>query len=832
MFMTLFGAFQTLLYRYTGQTNITTGSPIAGRTHKDMEGLIGLFINTLPVRIDLSDNPTFAELITRIRRAALEAYQHQEVPLQTIVEEAVTGRSSSDAPLFDTLFNLQPAIEPVHAAGITLTEATIKTDTAKADLSMDLKYSSEAVYGDLEYRSELFEPATVQDMVNHWFRILEQVCEDPSVQLDDLSLVESSDRDQLLVEWNQNERDYPSDVALHELIEEQAERSPDKIAVEMGDSQLTYAQLNQRANQLANYLTRTTNQTSSRVVLLAERSIEMIVGILGILKSGACYIPVDASTPADRIRFILNETQSTLVTTHQELGRELSDFESQRICLERDGDSIAQAPIICPTGRAGAHDLAYIIYTSGSTGEPKGVMVEHHSVVNYARTVGDVLGVTKADRVLQFASIGFDASIEEIFGALVNGATLVLRDADAVSSIPKFLERVSHWQISFASLPTAFWHELAHQMQSDGLRLPSCLKTVIIGGQKASSSALEAWHKIGTSHVDLFNTYGPTETTVVTTIAKWNGSVDAPRREFPIGHPIPNSSAYVLDSNQNPVPVGVAGELYIAGRGVARGYFDRQQLTIDSFLPCPFVATDVATHHQRMYRTGDRVRWLHDGQLEFLDRVDSQIKVRGFRVEPLEIASNLESLSSVQQCTVVARESESDDTQLIAYVVAADTKTPTSRELRTALSQRLPDYMIPNAFVFLDSFPLTTNGKVDENALPKVSELPDEPKELPKTQVQRQLASIWQGILGVSSIGIHDQFFELGGHSLKAMQMVSRLTDKFGVEVPLRQIFQKPTLAELAQEIEQRQQTASGKANSKKPPSIAAISRERRRKTA
>ena len=826
LFMTLFAAFQALLYRYTGQTDITTGTPIAGRTHTDMEGLIGLFINTLPLRIDLTDNPTFAILMSRVRRAALEAYQHQEVPLQTIIE-AVAKRPSGNLPLFETLFNLQPAIEPVRVEDVTFSDAGVKTETAKADLSMDLKYSSDAVFGELEYRSELFTSSTVQAMANQWVRILEQAVDNPSIRLDDLSFADGREVEQLTIAWNQTERAYPSDRGIHTLIEEQARRTPDKIAVVAGETQLSYSELDRRANQLANYLIQTANP--DRVVLLAERSAEMIVGILSILKSGACYIPVDAATPADRIRFILDETKATLLTTHQELSCEISEINSTHICLERDKEVILRTPTSHPESTVGGNDLAYITFTSGSTGQPKGVMIEHHSVVNYARTVADELGVTQTDRVLQFASISFDASVEEIFGALTTGATLVLRDEHCINSIPQFLERIAQWEITFASLPTAFWHELAHHLRAESMSLPRCLETVVIGGQKASSVALRAWCDVAAGTVKLFNTYGPTETTVVTTIAEWT-SPEEPSHQLPIGRPIPNSYAYVLDAHQRPVPVGMAGELYIAGRGVARGYLNRPQLTAESFMACPFGAHSDG----RMYRTGDRVRWLRDGQLEFLDRVDNQIKIRGYRVEPQEITSNLENLPNVRQSLVVAQDDETEEIQLVAYVVPAASPAPTPDDLRSALSKQLPDYMIPGTFVFLDSFPLNRNGKIDEQSLPR----PDGPLNQPRsntslqTETQRQLADIWREILGVSTIGLHDQFLELGGHSLKAMQMVTRLADRFGVDIPLRLIFEKQRLIELAEEIERCQQETSIESTRRITPSIVAISRERRREPA
>ncbi len=830
MFMTLFAAFQVLLYRYTGQTNITTGTPIAGRTNKDMEGLIGLVINTLPLRIDLGENPTFSALLSRVRKIALEAYQHQEVPLQTIIEQSVADRSAADSPLFNTLFNLQPAIEPVQVEGLTFRFVPVNTDTAKADLSMDLKFSPNAVFGELEYRSGLFTAATVKDMATHWVRILQHVAKDPATHLDDIPLIDNSERDKLTVKWNQTGNDYPTDVGVHELIEARVARSPEKTSVVKGDVQLSYAELDQRANQLANYLATTIVPKPSRIVLLAERSVEMIVAMVGILKAGACYIPVDPTTPAERIRFILAETQSTLLTTHETLAAQLCDIEARHVCLERDERGIAQQPNTSPRIKVGCSELAYIIYTSGSTGEPKGVMIEHDCVVNYARTVGDVLGVTETDRVLQFASIGFDASVEEIFGALTSGATLVLRDQDSISSIPKFIERIAQWEITFASLPTAFWHELAHQMRADSLTLPPCLKTVVLGGQKASHSALEAWQHSAPDHITLFNTYGPTEATVVTTVAKWQGTNGDLRCDFPIGRPIPNSQTYVLDKNKQVVPVGVPGELYIAGRGVARGYFNRQQLTADQFVRCPFGPDPNA----RMYRTGDRVRWLRDGQIEFLDRMDNQVKVRGFRVEPREIASNLENLAQIQQSVVIAREDENQEIQLIAYVVPTGKPAGSPRELRAALSQRLPAYMIPSEFVFLDAFPLTKNGKVDEAALPRIEVSSKETlnKELPQTDTQRDLAAIWQEILGISAIGLHDHFFEVGGHSLRAMQMVARIANRFHLDLPLRDVFEHPTLAALAVRIDQLEHKGQNALPQRKLPSIAAISQERRRKTA
>jgi amino acid adenylation domain-containing protein len=701
----------------------------------------------------------------------------------------------------------------------------------------------------MRYNTDLFDPATIARMAGHFETVLSHFVTQSNARLSALkehlaeadgrqaTLLSGAERRQLLVEFNDTQTDYPREKCIHQLFEEQVERTPGNVAVVFEEQQLTYAQLNARANQLAHHLQALGAGPEVLVAICMERSLEMVIGLLGILKAGAAYVPLDPAYPKERLTFMLEDTQARVLLTQQwsmaELienrgskpvlspstklrissveGIEDGDFRSsilnsriQEVCLDRDWEVITRVSEKNLVGAVTADNLAYVIYTSGSTGKPKGVMIQHRSLVNHTEAAGIDYELQHTDHVLQFASISFDASAEEIYPCLTRGATLVLRSEEMLDSVPLFTRTSEDWPLTVLNLPTAYWHQIAPRLSAEALKLLPSLRLVILGGERALPDLITAWQRKVGQRVRLFNTYGPTEATIVAT--RWELSEPTEGgtalSDVPIGRAIANVQTYVLDRHLRPVAIGVAGELYIGGVGVARGYLNSPELTAERFIPDPFSGELGAC----LYKTGDRVRYRPDGNLEFLGRLDDQTKVRGFRVEPGEIEAALRQHAAVRESAVVARENGQGIHHLVAYVVAAREPVPTVSELRGFLEEKLPEYMVPAAFVLLDALPLTPHGKVDRHALPTPDGTRPElnkPFVAPRSPTEKLLAEIWAQVLGVEPIGVQDNFFDLGGHSLLATQIMFRLRDTFQAEIPLRTLFEKPTIEELALAVEE-----------------------------
>jgi amino acid adenylation domain-containing protein len=635
----------------------------------------------------------------------------------------------------------------------------------------------------------------------HFRTVLEAIVANPDSRVADLPLLTAAERRQIVEEWNPPARSMAPGF-VHELFERQAERQPDAVAVIAADERVTYRELNARANRLAHRLRAAGAGPEVRVGVLLDRSIEMVTALLAVLKAGAAYVPMDPAYPADRLAFMASDSgMPLLVTTRALVGARPGLASAGRaatvVCLDEQAAEIAREPETNPRVAIHGANLAYVIYTSGSTGTPKGVQVPHGALANYTQVAAETFELTPADRVLQFASISFDTMAEEIYPCLARGAALALRTHAMLASVPAFLRQIREWRISVLNFPTAYWHELTRQMLDGGFDLPDDVRLTILGGERAQPERVGAWQARFGRRVRLINSYGPTESTIVATYFEVPAD-DAGRwatADVPIGRPIPNASVYVLGPNLEPVPAGVPGELYVGGAGVARGYLNQPALTAERFVPDPFGGTPGA----RLYRTGDLVRYRANGEIEFLGRVDDQIKIRGFRVEVGEVEAALLRDDAVEHAAVLLREDQPGDRRLVAYAVLRQTSV-TAHELRTRLRSVLPDYMVPDAFVLVDAMPLTPNGKVDHAALPA----PDQERQAaeayvaPRTQVEQRIAAIWADVLRVERVGLDDNFFDLGGHSLLVIQLHARLREAFGDELSVIDLFKVPTVRLLA----------------------------------
>lgn len=790
LFMTLLAAFNTLLYRYTQQEDMVVGSPIANRNRGEIEGLIGFFANTLALRTNLSDHPSFRELLGRVRQVTLDAYAHQDLPLEKLVEELQPERSLSYSPLFQVMF----ALHNLPSSELQLTELSVENEpvehrTAKFDLILSMREETGGLKGVFEYSVDLFERATIERMVGHFQTLLAGIVVDPEQSIATLPLLTETERHQLLVEWNQTQTDYPRDKCIHQLFEEQVERTPDAIAVVFEDQQLTYGELNHRANQVAYYLQKLGVSPGMLVGICVERSLEMVIGLLGILKAGGAYVPLDPTDPKERQAYILEDAQVTIVLTQQHLITGGASPGVQLIPLEHieqtfPGEQSGHAELTT------AASLAYVIYTSGSTGRPKGVTVNHRAVNRLVLNT-NYLQLYPTDRVAQAANAAFDASTFEIWGALLNGAALVILAKSTVLTPQDLAAQLRQQGVSVLFLTTALLNQIATTLP----QAFSGLRYLLFGGEAADPECVKAILTESRPQ-QLLHVYGPTENTTFSSWYPVESMAAAPPR-LPIGRPIANSQMYLLDRQLQPVPVGVVGEILLGGEGLSSGYLHRPSLNAEKFVPNPF-SSDPG---DRLYRTGDLGRYLPDGNLEFIGRIDHQIKLRGFRIELGEIEAALGQHPTVATVIVLAREDEPGNKRLVAYWVATDAEVPTSLELRQFLQQTLPDYMIPVAFIQLDALPLTPNGKVDRRALPVPDQTRLEPGQIfvaPRDELESQLTKIWEQVLGLQPIGVRDNFFSLGGHSLLAIELLAQIEKTFEKSLPLATIFHAPTVEELA----------------------------------
>jgi amino acid adenylation domain-containing protein len=796
LFTTLLAAFQTLLFRYSGQDDVVVGSPVAGRTMFETENLIGAFVNTLVMRGDLSGNPSFRDALARVRQTSMDAFAHQDLPFERLVEELNPERRANRSPLFQVMFSFQNMPEPELAVnGTKFKTIQIASSAAKFDLTLEVGELPDGITLSFEYACDLFTAPTIERMLGHFVNLLTAITQDPAQTIADIELLMPAERQQLLVEWNDNQIAYPETAGVHHLFEAQAAQTPDAAAIEFCGRQLTYRELNSKANQFAHYLINRGVGPEAIVGVSLDRSFEMLVAILGVLKTGAAYVPLDPTYPRDRIAFMIQNTAARIVITQKHLASNI-DGDAELINIDEAGPIFANESFANPDVAVSSRQVALVLYTSGSTGNPKGVMLEHRSLVNFATVAKSSYGINSADRVLQFGSLSFDLSAEEMLISLTTGACLVLRTAEMIGAPEDFLARCEEWKLTVLDLPTVYWHELTDALNKKNLALPENIRLVIIGGEKASADRVVAWNRIVGNRVRLLNTYGPTETTIAVTLCDLSKEASRLEKLSPIGRPFPNATVYVLDSTLRPVPVGIAGELHIGGPGVARGYLNRADLTSQKFIANPFSDDP----NDRLYRTGDIVRYHEDGNLEFLGRSDNQIKIRGFRVELEEIERAIRSHQAIENCVVIA--TDGDDKRLVAYVITSEGSRDAIGDLRNFLKTKLPSYMIPAAFEVIDEFPLTSGGKINRRALPEPQfnrPAADASVDLPGTPLEEMLLESWQEVLNLNQIGVNENFFDLGGHSLLAARLVSNIRSTMDVELNMVDVFEAPTISSMAE---------------------------------
>ncbi len=797
LFMTLLAGFQTLLHRYTDQDDLLVGVPVAGRLDLETEALIGIFINTLVFRADVGDDPPFAAHLARVRERALEAYAHQALPFDRLVRALQPARRRSQNPLFQVLFQLRnvPRESP-PIPGLSVEPFPVESGSVLFDLALDVAEEDGVLRCVFEYRTDLFDPATIERMGGHFRGLLEGAAAAPDQRLSRLPLLTDGERRDVLSTWNATAAPFPSDERLHPMVEAQAERTPDAVAVADDAQELTYRQLNRRANQLAHRLRKLGVGPDTPVAVCMERSTETIAALLAVLKAGGAYLPLAPTLPRERLAMMLDDSRAPVLLTQERLAPRLPASRAAVVFVDASGLGLDGESPENPDAPVTADHLAYLIYTSGSTGTPKAVMVPHRAISNHLRWRHAAFPMGEADRFLQKAPLEFDISVWEIFAPLSAGARSVLARPRCEMD-PGYLVRViAEERVTIAHFGPAM---LQAFLEAAGVERCRSLRRVFCGGEPLPPAMMERFFaRLGGA---LIHQYGPTEACVDSTV--WPCRPGDRSHVLPIGRPIANTRVYVLDRHLQPVPVGVPGELHIGGAGLARGYLGRPALTAERFIPDPFVDHPGA----RLYKTGDLARHRADGNLEFLGRLDHQVKLRGFRIELGEVEAVLARHPAVREAVVALREDRPGDGRLVAYLVSREDPPPSIRELRGFLADTLPAYMVPAAFVPLATMPRTPNGKVDRRALPPPADSRlglDGRFVAPRTAVEGRLAAIWCESLGVARVGCHDDFFELGGHSLLATQIVSRIRSALGLDLPVRALFDAPTVAGLAALVEEQ----------------------------
>lgn len=796
LFMTLLAGFEALLHHYTSQEDIVVGTPVANRPRAEIEGLIGFFLNTLALRVDFSGDPTFRELLMRVRKSALEAYGNYELPFELLLEELKPQRDLGRSPVFQVMFTLQSApTATIQLRDLKWASRELDTGTAKFDLFLVLQEKGQELGGYVEYNTDLFQPATIERMLAHFERLLDAASRDPDQKISLLPLLGEPERHQLVVGWNETRASYPSDQCIHQLFEAQVQRTPERVALICGNARVTYRELNRRANRLARQLRSRGVGREALVGVFLERSVEMVVALLGVLKAGGAYVPLDPSYPADWLALLLEDSRASVVVTQEKFLVDLPSQQASVLCLDRDGPEMERQEGANLDNVVAADNLAYVIYTSGSTGAPKGVLGLHRGAVNRFAWMWKAYPFAEGEVCCQKTSLNFVDSIWEIFGPLLQGVSSVIIPDEVVKDPIELARVLDRERVSRIVLVPSLLRVLldTYSAQAAGQHRPK----LWISSGEALEAALGRRFREVLPESHLLNLYGSSEVSADVTcheVSRIAGELPT----VPIGAPIANTQVYVLNSRLQVVPVGIEGEIYVGGDGLARGYHRRPELTAERFIPSPFEEFP----GKNLYRTGDRGRRHENGEIEYLGRVDHQVKIRGFRVELGQIEATLTKHKAVQSAVAAIRESEVAGKWLVAYVVANPGETPAADELCNFLRERLPEYMVPAQFAFLSGLPLMPNGKVDRGALPQPEQepMPTHRGELlaPRNQAEAELAEILQALLGRGPIGVDENFFDLGAHSLLVSRLLLRVNQVFERRLSLADIFRAPTVEQLA----------------------------------
>jgi len=805
LFMILLAAFQVLLWRYTSAEDILIGTPIAGRSQVDFEDLIGLFVDTIIMRGDLSGDPSFVTLLRRVRTTALEAYDHQDTPLEKIVEELEPERSLSYTPLFQVMFVLQNApAQIIELSNLKLEELEFESGLAKFDLTLEMVESDGGLCGTFEFSKDLFDGSTIERFSQHFENLLRSIVRNPDSRIGDLQILDSVELNTILVQWNETSRSLRGPATIHGLFEQQVKRTPEATALIEGTDRITFLELNRRANRIANYLLSNSLDPEAPVGVLVERSIDMVAALLGVLKAGHPYVPIDSSYPKQRIALMLENSRTPLVLTHRGLKMLLPDSVTM-VRLDGDGEGINRCSSSDPAMPETNDQIAYVIFTSGSTGRPKGVEGTHHAAINRFEWMWRAYPFKQGETTCVKTALGFVDSVWEIFGPLLKGVCNVIIPNEILFQPERLVDLLNSHQVSRIVLVPSLLRVLLDQIEDLPNRLPK-LRLWTTSGEALPIELARRWH-VALPNATLLNLYGSSEVAADVTCEEVKDLERA--SSCPIGKPIDNVQIYIVDSKMRPVPIGVRGHIYAGGDCLARGYCGQPELTSERFVHNPF-SSDPS---KRLYKTGDLGRYLPDGRIEYLGRADNQVKLRGFRIELGEIETILNEHPRLREAFVTVDGQSQESQQLVAYVTGPENTMPGTAELRHYLKSRVPDYMVPSAFVALANMPLLPNGKVNRKALPPIHlhQATNGNTFVPaRNETEARLASIWQDLLGIERIGINSNFFELGGHSLLGMQLLSRVRNTFEVELPVRCLFEEPTILGLGLEIEKARAAGIG----------------------
>ncbi len=800
LFMALLAAFDILLYRYSGQDDILVGTPIANRNRSETENVLGFFVNTLVMRADFSEKPAFKDLLKQVKEDNLGAQDHQDIPFETLVEALQPERDMSHSPFFQTMFVLNNApVEKLNIAGMALEVIEIENKTAKFDLVLNALETDDAIQFKLEYNTDLFNRDTMERLSDHYKTIIRSVCADPALPVDKLDILNEAEKEKLISDFSRPEKWYDEKTNVIELFEKRVQTSAESLALRIADGQWTFRELDRESDRLAGHLLEQGLSAGDIAGIYADRSPELIIALLAVMKAGGTFLPLDPAYPAERLSYMIADSGAKFILFREHQRDSLPENQCKPIVLDGDEADWKKHPDKKANHKIKVDDAAYIIYTSGSTGKPKGVVVEHGLFADHCMDMRDHFALTADDNVLQFAALNFDAALEQLFPPLISGATVVMRDNE-IWATSEFHQKIEKYDLSVINPPTAYWAQLTEEWTRNPDLIPdNRLRLVIVGGDTLEKETLKKWQQSKLKDVRILNAYGPTETiiTAATYDIPSDFSDDESRSRVPIGRPRANRLFYVLDKNGGLCPVGVPGELHIGGTALARGYLKQPGLTGERFISNPFADSE----KDRLYRSGDLVRFRSDGQLEFLGRVDDQVKVRGFRIELGEIEAALSEHPQLEKVIVLARPDAKNQKQLTAYFTAGGDGKPGAAALREFLKSKLPEYMLPSFFVAVDAMPLDPSGKIKRKALPdpEAAALSVETEYVaPRTETEQILADIVKEILNVEKVGVHDNFFELGGHSMMATQVVSRIREQFDAEVSLRTLFEHPTIEAIA----------------------------------